>query len=159
MFGRSSFDVKEMDMQRNRSNVSTLGAAALIIMAGGFGWIGGDFPPQGPGIFILTITLVHFAPLLALILLAPPLFTTRPAHGARYGVTAVACFGLLSILVAIGLTLANPAPDTSGLHSFYDYVATVIVFIGSALWLLEMLRRRNKAHSVEADLPLPVPHT
>jgi hypothetical protein len=132
-------------MSTRVKTVSKLGAAAIILMAGGFGWIGGNFPPAGTWPFVLIITLIHFVPVAALIALAPYLFSTRPAAWAWYGVHVVACFGLLSIVVAIGLTLANPAPDATGLHSFYDYVPTILVFLGSATWLVEALRQRRKS--------------
>jgi hypothetical protein len=131
-------------MSTRKKTVSKLGAAALILMAGGFGWIGGNFPPAGTWPFVLIITLVHFVPVAALIALAPSLFFPRPAAWAWYGGNVVACFGLLSIVVAVGLTMANPAPDASGLHSFYDYVPTVLVFLGSMTWLVAALRQRGK---------------
>jgi hypothetical protein len=117
---------------------SGLGMGAIVIMAAGFGWVGGNFSTSADTLPVkVAITLGHLIFPLALALLAGLLATSPASAPARRGVTVVAWLGVLFVVVSTGYALANPNPNAFGPHNFADYTALVILLAGAVLWLLQ----------------------
>ena len=117
---------------------SRLGMAAIVIMAAGFGWVGGNFSTSTDTVAVkVAITLGHLIFPLALALLAGLLIASPASTTARRGVTAVAWLGVLFVVVSTSYALVNPDPDAFGPHNFADYTAIVILLAGAVLWLLQ----------------------
>ena len=117
--------------------VSRLGMAAIVIMAAGFGWVGGNFSTATDTFLVkVAITLGHLVFPIALALLAGLLVVSPHSPGAGRAVTVVAWLSLLFVGVSTGYALANPNPDAFGPHNFADYTAIVILLAGAVLWLL-----------------------
>lgn len=117
--------------------VSRLGMAAIVIMAAGFGWVGGNFSTatDAPAVKV-AITLGHLVFPVALAVLAGLLIANPHAPGAGRAVTIVAWLSVLFVAVSTGYALANPDPNAFGPHNFTDYTAVVILLVGALLWLL-----------------------
>lgn len=116
---------------------SRLGMAAIVIMAAGFGWVGGNFTTSTDTLPVkVAVTLGHLIFPLALALLAGLVIASPPSAAARRGVSVVAWLGVLFVLVSTGYALANPDPNAFGPHNFADYIAIVLVLSGSVAWLL-----------------------
>ena len=117
---------------------SRLGMGAIVVMAAGFGWVGGNFTTSTDTVLVkVAIALGHLIFPLALALLAGLLFASPASAAARRGVTVVAWLSVLFVVVSTGYALANPDPDAFGPHSFADYTAIVILLVGAVLWLLQ----------------------
>ena len=117
---------------------SRLGVGAIVVMAAGFGWVGGNFTTSTDTVLVkVAIAVGHLVFPLALALLAGLLFASPAAAAARRGVTAVAWLSVLFVVVSAGYALANPDPDAFGPHNFADYTAIVILLAGAVLWLLQ----------------------
>ena len=116
---------------------SRLGMTAIVVMAAGFGWVGGNFSTSTDTVPVkVAITLGHLIFPLALALLAGLLIASPASATARRGVTAVAWLSVLFVLVSTGYAFANPDPNAFGPHNFADYTAIVILLAGAVLWLL-----------------------
>ena len=112
--------------------------AAIVVMAAGFGWVGGNFATSTDTVPVkVAITLGHLIFPLALALLAGLLIASPASAAARRGVTVVAGLGVLFVVVSTGYALADPNPDAFGPHNFADYTAIVILLAGAVLWLLQ----------------------
>ena len=115
-----------------------LGMAAIVIMAAGFGWVGGNFATATDTLPVkVAVTLGHLIFPLALALLAGQLIASPASAAARRGVTVVAWLSVLFVVVSTGYALAHPNPNAFGPHTFADYTAIVILLAGAALWLLQ----------------------
>jgi predicted permease len=111
--------------------------AAIVVMAAGFGWVGGNFSTSTDTLAVkVAVTLGHLIFPLALALLAGLLIASPASAPARRGVTVVAWLSVLFVVVSTGYALANPNPDAFGPHNFADYTATVILLAGALAWLL-----------------------
>jgi hypothetical protein len=120
-----------------------LGMAAIVIMATGFGWVGGNFSTATDTLPVkLAITLGHLIFPAALAVLAGLLVGNPGSPAARRAVTAVAWLGVLFVVVSTGYALANPNSDAFGPHNLADYTAIVILLAGAVLWLLHPLVSR-----------------
>jgi hypothetical protein len=120
--------------------VPPLGMAAIVIMATGFGWVGGNFNTATDTLPVkLAITLGHLLFPAALAVLAGLLVANPKSPAARRVVTAVAWLSVLFAAVSTGYALANANPDTFGPHNLADYAAIVILLAGAVLWLLHRL--------------------
>jgi hypothetical protein len=120
--------------------VSRLGMAAVVIMATGFGWLGGNFSTSTDTLSVkIAIALGHLILPAVLALLAGPLAGHSPSPGARRGVTIVAWLAILFVAGSTAYALANPNPNAFGPHNFADYTAVVILLAGAVLWLLPRL--------------------
>jgi hypothetical protein len=114
--------------------------AAIVIMATGFGWAGGNFATATDTVPVkLAITLGHLLFPAALVMLAGLLAANPRSPAARRAVTALAWLGVLFAAVSTGYALANPDPNAFGPHNFADYTAIVILLAGALLWLLHRL--------------------
>ena len=119
------------------SAISRLGMAAVVIMAAGYGWVGGNFSTATDSLAVkVAITLGHLALPVALAVLAGALIANSRAPGARRAVTGIAWLSVLFVAVSTGYALANPNPNAFGPHSLADYTAIVILLAGALLWLL-----------------------
>jgi hypothetical protein len=117
--------------------VSRLGMAAIVIMAAGFGWVGGNFSTATDASAVkVAITLGHLVFPVALAVLAGLLIANPHSPGAGRAVTIVAWLSVLFVAVSTGYALANPDPNAFGPHNFTDYTAVVILLVGALLWLL-----------------------
>ena len=119
------------------SRAVPFGMAAIVIMATGFGWVGGNFATATDTVPVkLAITLGHMIFPAALAVLAGLLAANPGSSAARRAVTAVAWLSVLFAAVSTGYALANPDPNAFGPHNFSDYTAIVILLAGAVLWLL-----------------------
>ena len=117
--------------------VPPLGMAAIVIMATGYGWVGGNFSTATDTLPVkLAVTLGHLIFPAALAVLAGLLAANPRSAAARRSVTAVAWLSVLFAAVSTAYALANPNPDAFGPHNFADYTAIVILLAGAVLWLL-----------------------
>lgn len=91
---------------------SGLSRAAIVIVAGGFGWIGGNFStPTDTLPTKIGITAGHLMVLVTLAVLAAQLFSSRPSNRAHRGVTIVACLALASVVGHHRLRPHPPEPQ------------------------------------------------
>ena len=117
--------------------VPPLGMAAIVIMATGYGWVGGNFSTATDTVPVkLAITAGHLIFPAALAVLAGLLAANPASVATRRAVTAIAWLSVLFAAVSTAYALANPNPDAFGPHGFADYTAIVIVLAGAVLWLL-----------------------
>ena len=124
------------------SRVAPFGMAAIVIMATGFGWVGGNFATATDTVPVkLAITGGHLIFPAALAVLAGLLAANPGSAAARRAVTAVAWLSVLFVVVSTGYALANPDPSAFGPHNFADYTAVVILLAGAVLWLLPRHQR------------------
>lgn len=120
------------------SATSRLGMGAIVVMAAGFGWVGGNFSTSSDTLPVkVAIALGHLVFPLSLALLAGLLIASPDSASARRGVTVVAWLSVLFAVVSVGYALANPNPNAFGPHNFADYTAIVILLAGAVLWLLQ----------------------
>jgi hypothetical protein len=120
--------------------VPPLGMAAIVIMATGFGWVGGNFSTATDTTLVkLAVTAGHLLFPAALAVLAGLLAANPGSAAARRTVTAIAWLGVLFVAVSTGYAVANPDPNAFGPHNFADYTAIVILLAGAVLWLLHRL--------------------
>jgi len=114
-----------------------MGMAAIVIMATGYGWVGGNFSTATDTLPVkLAVALGHLIFPAALAVLAGLLAANPRSARARRAVTAVAWLSVLFAAVSTAYALANPNPDAFGPHNFADYAAIVILLAGAVLWLL-----------------------
>ena len=136
---------------------SRLGMAGIVIMAAGFGWVGGNFATSSDTLPVkVAITLGHLIFPLALALLAGLLMASPAAAAAGRAVTVVAWLSVLFVVVSTGYALADPNPNAFGPHNFADYTAIVILLAGAVLWLVQRFIPSLPRHS---RLPAPPPIT
>ena len=122
------------------SRAVPFGMAAIVIMATGFGSVGGNFATATDTVAVkLAITVGHLIFPAALAVLAGLLAANPGSPPARRTVTAVAWLSVLFAAVSTGYALANPDPNAFGPHNFSDYTAIVILLAGAVLWLLHRL--------------------
>ena len=127
-----------------------LQVVALFIMAAGWGWNDGNFtPPDQP-----INTLLHCIPLVLLTVFGVQFFSAHDAHqrgrGASnwgyIGLSIVAIISIIGAIVMIVLGATNPDPNSVGVHSFADWVPTIMLSVGTFLWLAALLpARRSRA--------------
>ena len=123
-----------------RTAAQRLGMAAIVIMAAGFGWVGGNFSTATDTLPVkVAIALGHLIFPVALALLAGLLAVNPRSVATGRTVTAVAWLSVLFVAVSTGYALAHPNPNAFGPHNFADYTAIVILLAGAVLWLLHNL--------------------
>lgn len=121
----------------HRRAMPWLGPAAIVIMATGYGWVGGNFATSADSLPVqVAITLGHLIFPFALAVLAGLLAAVPGSPAARRAVTAVAWLSVLFVAVSTGYALANPDPNAFGPHNFADYAAIVILLAGAVGSLL-----------------------
>lgn len=125
---------------------SRLGMAAIVIMAAGFGWVGGNFSTSTDTLPVkVALTLGHLIFPLALALLAGLLIASPASAAAQRGVSVVAWLSVLFVVVSTGYALANPSPNAFGPHNFADYTTMVILLAGAVAWLFHRFIPRAAA--------------
>lgn len=132
-------------MSYKRDATSRLEAAALLILASGWGWIGGNFsqPDFAIGTQIL-ITALHALPCLIAVVLGALYLVAPAASWGRTGVTAFALLSAVALAVIIPLGVTNPDPNSFGPHNFADYVPVGLLLVGIGAWFVSQLRRRSR---------------
>lgn len=139
-----------------------LGMAAIVIMAAGFGWVGGNFSTATDTMPVkVAITLGHLIFPVALALLAGLLAVNPKSVATGRTVTAVAWLSVLLVVVSTGYALAHPNPNAFGPHNFADYTAIVILLAGAVLWLLHNLApgaARPRARRAAGEQPAQQQH-
>jgi hypothetical protein len=137
--------------------VPPLGMAAIVIMATGFGWVGGNFSTATDTLPVkLAITAGHLIFPAALAVLAGLLTANPRSRATRRAVTAVAWLGVVFAAVSTAYALANPDPNAFGPHNLADYTAIVILLAGAVAWLLHpaVLRApRQRPHTAVGKQP------
>jgi len=120
--------------------VPPLGMAAIVIMATGYGWVGGNFATATDTLLVkLAVTAGHLVFPAALAVLAGLLAAHPGSPPTRSAVTAIAWLSVLFAAVSTVYALANPDPNAFGPHNLADYAAVVILLAGALLWLLHHL--------------------
>jgi len=133
--------------------VPPLGMAAIVIMATGYGWVGGNFSTATDTVPVkLAITAGHLIFPAALAVLAGLLAANPASVATRRAVTAIAWLSVLFAAVSTGYALANPNPNAFGPHNLADYTAIVILLAGAVIWLL----RRFVPQAPRQQLPTAV---
>ena len=121
---------------------------ALLVMAAGWGWSDGNFtPPNQP-----LNTLLHCIPLVLLTIFGLQFFSahdarqrgTRASNWGYIGLSIVAVISIIGAIVMITLGATNPDPNSVGVHSFADWVPTIILNMGTFLWLAMLAAARRK---------------
>lgn len=125
----------------NASNaISKLQITAILLMTAGWGWTDGNFIPVGSAV---GNYLAHCIPLVLLLIMGVQMFRMfdsrqkAEAHIRRVNI-AMSVFAGVSIigcLVLIALGIINPDPNSVGVHNFADWFPTVILNMGTFLWL------------------------
>jgi hypothetical protein len=134
-----------------------LQVVALLVMVAGWGWSDGNFtPPDQP-----LNTLLHCIPLVLLTVFGLQFFSAHDAHqrGVRaanwgyIGLSIVAIVSIIGAIVMITLGVVNPDPNSVGVHNFADWFPTIILNMGTFLWLGTMLpaRRKHEVASVASN--------
>jgi hypothetical protein len=124
--------------------------AALFLMATGWGWIAGNFVQPANTTWGAIADTIHVIPLAILLPLglwyvgAAAVGTL--ARGARNGITAMVAYGLIGVSVMIVLGLTNPDPNSVGVHTFEDWMPTIVLIAGALLWLTTLVTAR-RAHA------------
>ncbi len=127
-------------MTKTQQSIFSRKAAAVLIMAMGWGWIDGNFVPDDPRYFYNA--LLHCIPLVILLALGLRFFrySGQELPGPRNtGLTIFAVFSLIGLVVMIILGASNPDPNAVGVKTLPDWFPTVMLAIGSLLWLATLL--------------------
>jgi hypothetical protein len=136
------------------TGVSDRQVAGILLMAAGWGWISGNFvDPFFPFFFGGLIDLLHFLPVVVLLLLtlrflrasSNPVEAGAGASGAHTGITLVAGFSILACAVFVVLGALNPDPNALGVHTFEDLLPVLVLNAGTLLWLSTLVPRRQNA--------------
>ncbi|MEO8954868.1 MAG: hypothetical protein ACR2H5_15560 [Ktedonobacteraceae bacterium] len=138
---------------------SKLKVAAVVLMAAGWGWIGGNFTPIGASIWNY---LLHCISIVLLLLMSVQMFRLAGSGQqteARTGWVniAMSIFAVVSIsgcIVLITLGIVNPDPNSVGVHNFADWFPTIILNMGTFLWLATMIpapRRHTDANVASSN--------
>ena len=134
--------------------VSKLKVAAVILMTAGWGWIGGNFTPLGASIWNY---LAHCITIVLLLIISMQMFRMSDsreqakAHpGVNIAMSVLAVLSIIGCIVMVTLGLINPDPNSVGVHNFADWFPTVILNMGTFLWLgtLIFAPRRQEQVSV-----------
>ncbi len=127
-------------MTKTQQSTFSRKVAAILIMAMGWGWIDGNFVPDNQ--WYLFNALLHCIPLAILLALGLHFFrhTGQELPGQRNtGLTIFAVISLISLVVLIILGASNPDPNAVGVKTPPDWFPTVLLAIGSLLWLATAL--------------------
>ncbi len=136
-------------MTRTHTNISKRQVAGILLMAAGWGWVGGNFVPDNP--VYLYNALAHFVPILLVLGLGIPFFqgmlqgsSSSGAARASIWLTIFAVVSLLSTFVLIVLGLSNPDPNAIGVKTMPDWVPTIILISGTVFWLASLIPVRRE---------------
>ena len=131
-------------MTNTEKVISRLQIAAIILIAAGWGWIGGNFTPSDAPLWNF---LLHTIPILLLLVLSLGFFHVPDAHQlarshagwATVGISIFAGIAIIGQIVGIILGASNPDPNAFGVKTLADWVPSVIVMLGSLVWLATLI--------------------
>ncbi len=143
------------------ATISKRQVAGILLMAAGWGWVGGNFVPDNP--VYLYNALAHFLPILLLLGLSVHFFRGTPpgnpsgskASWISIGLTVFAVVSLLSTIVLILVGVSNPDPDAIGVKTLPDWVPTIILITGTVFWLTSLIPAREAEARRAADSQSP----
>ncbi len=137
-------------MITNKTNwIFSMQVAGILLMAAGWGWVGGNFVPDNQ--IYLYNALAHLVPILLLLVLTLRFFAdaavpdaggTHTAWG-RVGLNLFAVLSLLGTLILILIGLSSPDPDAIGVKTLPDWFSTIILDLGTLLWLTTLIPSAN----------------
>ena len=136
--------------QHTRNFVSQLQISAMIIIAAAAGWSGGNFSADLP----LWNMLLHCMPIVLLAIIGAQMLRVRGTHqdgeararGAEIGMTVLIVVLILGSTVLVILGVTNPDPNAVGVHSLGDWFSTILMYLGTLLWLATLIpARRSRA--------------
>lgn len=146
-------------MTNTQNIVSKCQVAAILLMTAGWGWIGGNFTPSDAPIWNF---LLHCIPILLLLVMGTQVFRMSDAHQqaetttgrANLGVSIFAIVSIVGCIVLIALGASNPDPNAVGVKTFADWFPTIILNIGTFLWLgtLIVARRKNTETTIASNV-------
>ncbi len=111
---------------------------AVLTMAAGLGWIGGQYPWPGTSrTDQLLVTGAHLIPLVVVAVAALALLGGR-RNPARVALTIVA--GCIKATTVVAIVLAVSSPDGFGPHTLLDWIPVGLANAGGGLWLLSEIR-------------------
>jgi hypothetical protein len=130
--------------------------AAIILIAGGYGWAGGHYIPADSNILAY---LFQFVVLGILLWLGIKFFSmTETERQKRNGaVTGLSIFAVLSFFINV-LNIVhgffNSGPRSFGSHNtLADLVPIAIIITGAGLWMVTMLRFKNETKRQPHESP------
>lgn len=120
---------------------------ALILMAAGWGWAGGNFSSGMP----LWNVLLHCIPILLLLIIGLQIFRVRGtnqgaeshARGAEIGMTVFTVVTIISTTVLVILGVSNSDPNSVGVHNLWDWFPTILLYMSALLWLATLIPARR----------------
>jgi hypothetical protein len=122
---------------------------AVMLMLTGWGWDNGQFVQPVFSSWGPLADALHLIPIVALLPLGITIITAALAgarsRGAEIGVTIVAVITIVGCLVMIVLGATNPDPNSVGVHSPEDWMPTIVMNLGTLLWLGTFLFGRRAA--------------
>lgn len=138
---------------------SKLKVAAVVLMTAGWGWIGGNFTPVGASIWNY---LLHCISIVLLLLMSVQMFrlagsrqqTEAPTGWVNIAMSIFAVVSIIGCIVLITLGIVNPDPNSVGVHNFADWFPTIILNMGTFLWLATMIptpRRHTDANVASSN--------
>jgi hypothetical protein len=65
------------------------------------------------------------------------------ARGATIGISIFAVVSIIGAIVMVVLGATNPDPNSVGVHSFADWFATILLNMGTFLWLATLIPARR----------------
>ncbi|MBA2396044.1 MAG: hypothetical protein H0V70_25240 [Ktedonobacteraceae bacterium] len=103
-----------------------------MFLAAGWGWFGSNFtPPDSPW----WNYLLHTIPFLILLLLSLRFF--QKSNGL--GLSIFAGVSFIGLLVGIIMGAIIPGDNAYGIKSIGDWVPTIIIMLGSLVWLTTLI--------------------
>ncbi len=133
-------------MVTNKTNwIFVRQVAGIVLMAAGWGWVGGNFVPDNQ--VYLYNALAHLVPILLLLALSLRFFAEVSVQDAArlhigwgsMGLSLFAVLSLLSTIILIFIGLNNPDPDAIGVKTLPDWFSTIILDLGTLLWLATLI--------------------
>ena len=139
--------------------ISKLKVTAVVLMAAGWGWIGGNFTPVGAPIWNYLLHCISIVLLLIMSVQMLRVSDSRQQTEARTGWVnvAISIFAVVSIIgciVLITLGMTDPDPNSVGVHNFADWFPTIILNMGTFLWLATLIpapRRHTDANVASSN--------
>jgi len=128
------------------SNVYKIRSASILLISAGYGWAGGHYIPVNSPI---TAYLFQIVIILILLVLGIKFFTLpeNEKNNNNRTIKSLSIFSALSLVINI-LNIVhgffNHNPNSFGSHNtFADLVPISIIIIGTALWLLTLIKNKK----------------
>jgi hypothetical protein len=144
-------------LQHTQLFISKLQMSAIIITAAAVGWAGGNFTSGLP----LWNMLLHCMPILLLAIIGAQMLRVRGTHqdgetrarGAEMGMTVLIVVLIIGSTVLVILGVTNPDPNSVGVHSLGDWFSTILMYLGTLLWLATLIPARRSRAATSATTP------